>query len=531
MNARNLILNKWAAVVMTLVLLAPATFTGCTNLDEETFGAVTPDQFFQTEQEILAAVAPVYAQLRAFHWSFWNISQHTSDETMVPTRGTDWDDSGRWRALHQHLWDAGEPVAEQDLNSGWVDAFTGVARANVVIANVEASQADIDKVGITAELRFLRAYYYYVLMDFFGSVPLVTDAAPDPDNPPSSASRKEVFDFVESELLAARSDLPAQWPSDSYGRVTQGAADALLAKIYLNAEVFGGSVGAGGLTKGSARWQDAIEAVDRILNSGFYSMAPDYFDNFRVNNHTSPEIIFTMAFLAKGGLGSNFPMRTLHYNQIPESPWNGFSTLAETFNSFDADDERTKYFLVGQQFTSPNSGCIGNECFREGAPLKDRAGNNLIFTPEQTILNATETMGVRVLKWEIDPARVGGDSGVDYAIFRLGEMYLIKAEALNELGRTAEAVELVNMLRDRVYDPPKPLSAGDFNQSSLRDQLFEERKFELFWEATRRQDLIRSGHFNDAWEFKNASQPYKIVFPIPQIQLDANPNLSQNAGY
>ncbi len=545
MKAFKTSLKSWLTGVLTLALLAPVALTlqSCTDLDEETFGVVTPDNFFQTPEEVLAGLAPVYAQLRAFHWSFWNISQHTSDETLVPTRGTDWDDSGRWRALHQHTWNPGDPVAEQDFNGAWVDAFTGVARANTVLANVEASSADIDKAGISAELRLLRAYYYYILLDFFGRVPIVTDPAVDEDNPPGNNTRAEVFNFVLTEVNEIRGSLPTKWDANNFGRVDQGVADALLTRLYLNAEVFGGSVTAGGLQRGPAMWDRVVEAADRVLNSGNYSLAGDYFQNFRVNNHTSPEIIFATTFLAKGGLGLNFQMRTLHYNQIPQTPWNGFSTLAETFNSFDPVDKRTKFFLVGQMYAQPNEGCLGSECFSDTSspPLTDRNGRPLIFTPEffdplgnrvtGNPINVDEASGVRVLKWEIDPARTGGDMGDDQPIFRLSEIYLSKAEALNELGRTAEAVDLVNAVRARSFDPPKPLNAGDFTQASFREQILQERKFELFWEATRRQDLIRHNKFNDAWEFKNASQPFKAVFPIPQIQLDANPSLSQNPGY
>ena len=112
------------------MLLAPlaVTLQGCTNLDEDTFGVITPDQFFRTEAEIIAALAPVYAQLRNSMGNWHDVSQHTSDESIVPVRGTDWDDGGQWRQLHQQTWTPSHP----NINGIWVDAFTGVARANVV---------------------------------------------------------------------------------------------------------------------------------------------------------------------------------------------------------------------------------------------------------------------------------------------------------------------------------------------------------------------------------------------------------------
>ena len=268
-------------------------------------------------------------------------------------------------------------------------------------------------------------------------------------------------------------------------------------------------------------------------------MAPDYFDSFRVDNHTSPEVIFSVGHLGKSGLGLSFVMRGLHYSQIPETPWNGFMTLAETYNRFDENDQRASMFLVGQQFSDPLEACVGQECFATGDPLTDRLGNPLSFTPEVfgpdgspitgNPIGVDENSGVRVLKWEIDPGRIAGDNGNEYAFFRLAEMYLIKAEAMNELGMTAGAVDLVNMVRERVFDPVQPIAATA--QADVRQAILDERQFELFWEASRRQDMIRHDLFSNTWEFKSNTDPYRIIGPIPQVQIDANPNLMQNPGY
>jgi hypothetical protein len=185
---------------------------------------------------------------------------------------------------------------------------------------------------------------------------------------------------------------------------------------------------------------------------------------------------------------------------------------------------------VGQQFSSPNNGCVGQDCFSEGEPLEDRSGNPLVFTPDVPLTGASEGQGIRILKWEIDPAQTGGDQGNDYPIFRLAEIYLIKAEALNELGRTGEAVDVVNIIRQRSGDAA--LDPANYNQASFRDQILSERLHELIAEARRRQDLIRHGKFaSGAWEHKQPSDPFRVLFPVPQLQRDANPNLEQNPGY
>jgi hypothetical protein len=291
--------------------------------------------------------------------------------------------------------------------------------------------------------------------------------------------------------------------------------------MYLNAEVFTGTVSASGLQKGTARWQDAITAADRILNSGTYALATDWKANFAADNHLSPENILVVKNVAAEGLGLNFVMRALHYNMITPAPWNGFSTLAETYYAFDEDDDRRQIFLVGCQTH-----------FETGEPVRDRSGQPLCFTPEiGDATQASESEGARIVKWRPDPNHLAENHANDVAYFRLGEIYLIKAEALNELGRTAEAVALVNTIRARVFDPDEPLNAASFTQASFRDQMLRERLFELTAEAKRRQDLIRHGKFTQAWAFKEQREPFRILLPIPQPQLDTNPLLEQNAGY
>ena len=509
-------------VVLTALIIIPLGFIlqSCTDLDEDTFGVVTPEQFYNTDAEILAGLAPIYSQLRALMWNWHNLSQITSDETVVPTRGSDWFDGGRWLAIHRHSWDAGLT----DLNGAWNDAFTGIARANGLLQILEESGSTDDQ--LKAEIRFLRAWYYYTLMDFFGNIPIVGDDEfiVDQDNPPANEARATVFDFVESEVEFARDNLPVSWPGSGFGRVTKGAASALLANMYLNAEIFRGTLSAGGITGGSAMWQEAVTAADAVINSGQYSLASSYFDNFSPTNEGSPELIFVVAHLPVGGLGMNHQMRSLHYNQWTPSPWNGFSTIASVYAKWDANDLRRQIFLAGLQVN-----------LETGDPAFDRSDNPLVFIETfGNIEDATEGEGIRPLKFAPDPARQGGDNGNDYPFFRLAEILLIKAEAMNEMGGpSGTVVDLLNQLRERAFDFADfvPLSAGDFTQSSLRDFIFDERVRELAFEAKRRQDLIRAGKFTEQWEFKTNFEPYRVFFPIPQVQLDSNPNLIQNPGY
>jgi hypothetical protein len=503
---------------LTLLLLLPllAASQGC-SLDENPVSVITPDNFYQNEAEVLSGLAGVYAPLRQTLEPMLSLGEVTTDEMVVPTRGGDWFDNGRWIELHQHTWTANSPSGLKDIKDAWDRFFAGVAQANVVLRGLETVTV-ADKEIILAELRTLRAFYYYLLMDIFGGVPIATD--PEILARPK-ATRADLFDFVEQELTQARSDLPASWPANMNGRMTQGAANAILASMYLNAEVFTGEVSAGGLQRGQARWQDAIDAADRVINSGVYSLAADWVSIFTFDNHNSPEPILVVKLLNQAGLGNDFVMRTLHYNQLSRvSPWNGFSTLVETYNKFDEDDLRTDAFLVGPQVN-----------LETGDTLKTRGGAPVSYEPIGDITDAPENEGIRILKWPPDPNSVQENNSNDVAFFRLAEMYLIQAEALNELGNTAAAVDLVNLVRERVFDPDKPLNAADFTQETFRDRILQARLFELFGERKRRQDLVRHDKFNLPWKFKPQTEPYKILFSIPQPALDANPELQQNPGY
>lgn len=511
-SSMNFHLRK--AALFTLLVLAP--IAACTDLTEVPSSSIAPENFYANEAEVIGGLASVYAQLRATTDEYYNVSEVSSDEIIVPTRGTDWYDNGKWLDIDRQTFTPNSPGGLDNINSAWVELFRGVARANVVLAAIENSTF-ASKAVVQAELRTLRAFYYYLLQDLFGGVPIVTDIEikPRPRN-----TRAEVFDFIESELNAARAVLPATWPAAMNGRLTRGAADAILASLYVNAEVFTGTVSTAGLQRGAPRWQAALDAADRVISSGVYTLATDWRSNFTATNHTSPEIIMAVKYVPVDGLGLNFVMRALHYHQYDAlQPWNGFATIAETFNKFDPDDQRRQIFLEGRQFN-----------LITGLPVNDRAGNPLVFDPNiPDPTQAGEGAGVRIVKWPVDPAHVAQNNGNDYAHFRLAEIILIKAEALNELGRTAEAIPLINSVRARNFATPEPITAT--TQAGVRAAILNERLFELTAEAKRRTDLIRFGQWTNTWFNKSVTDPYRVLMPIPEIQIGTNPELTQNPGY
>jgi starch-binding outer membrane protein, SusD/RagB family len=523
------------AAGLALVLLP---VQGCTDLTENPPSLINASNFFHTEPEVLAGLAGVYAQLRstAPEGSVYDANEVSTDEIVVPTRGSDWYDGGQWIDLHNQTWTPTTAATRGFFNGSWNAAYSGVASANLFLQAMENSTV-ANKAMYVAEGRTLRAFYYYLLMDQFGGVPLVTRPviALNPRN-----TRREVFDFIESELIAARdSGLPDTRPAADNGRLTKYAADAILANMYLNAGVFTkdgipGGINATGynscqgvtVSGGQDACAAAIAAVNRILNSGHYALADTFATNFRYDNYKSPENIFVVKFIAADGLGMGVDMAALHYCQYSGvTPWNGFATLAQTYNAFSAGDLRRNAILYGPQVDVLTGAPVTVRTCGKAAPL--------VFTDSiQNISSATEAEGPRLYKWPADPNHVQQNSGNDFAWFRLGEMYLIKAEAEHATGQDGLARTDLNALRARTQPVAPPLAAVSDSV------ILRERLFELFGEEKRRQDLIRFGQYTNRTDAasgiiggKVASHDYDVLFPIPQNQIDANPKLTQNPGY
>jgi starch-binding outer membrane protein, SusD/RagB family len=505
------------------LLLLPAALVAvqaCTDLEEQPFSAITPNNFYRNDEETRAGLAAVYNSLQNVSTgSYHTLNEIASDEQVIPTRGQDWFDNGRWLEVQRHTWQANSPSGLSDIAPIWTGAFAGVARANVLLAAIEPLNI-ANKARTIAEVRLLRAYFYYQLLDAFGGVPIVTETEIKQRERNTNA---DVFKFIESELKAAKADLPVSWPSADYGRVTKGAADGLLALLYLNAQFFTGTVTAGGLQKGTARWQDALNSADAVI-AGPYALAANWQAAFLPNNHTGAgqaENVFVSARAPITGVGLNMISNTMHVNQIAPAPNNGRALEPPTYRKFDPADKRRAAILVGPQFRLDNP----------NTPVNDRTGIRLNFTVDiRDITQAAEGEGTRSYKWPIDPARSSSNHGNDFSLFRLAEAYLIKAEALNELGRTAEAIAQVNVIRARAFDPQKPLSTG-LSQAEARQAIFDERLYELLNEGRRRTDQIRAGTFTTASFAHEPDAPYRILYPIPQNQIDVNPMLVQNPGY
>jgi starch-binding outer membrane protein, SusD/RagB family len=469
----------------------------CTDLNEPVYDAIPADQFLKTDAQVAAALGPAYSGMRGLTWDWFNPSEASSDELIVPTRGGDWFDNGDWLAYSRHTW----TPQHGPINGMWGHIFGNIAQVNQLIPVVSANKAAVD------ELRAIRAYYYSMAIDAFGNVPIVTE---DKNSSAATKTRAEVYAFIESELVSAIPNLPA---GKAYSRMTQDAATMMLAKLYLNAGVY----------KGAAEWQKAYDTINKVINSkNGYSLAATTLANFTTQNQGSGEAIFNIPFDSFLAGGLNFQMRTLHYaNQqtygLGNSPWNGFCTLADFYNSFDSKDARGKMWIAGQQFSA------------SGAKLLDAKNQPLAFIadfPKDQMTDADpefQVAGIRSQKYEIQRNNPNGDQDNDYVFYRLADAILMRAEASMRLGKAADALTDINTIRARsLVDPMKAVTLAD---------ILAERGREMAWEGWRRNDMIRFGTFSNARKFMSKTDKTRELFPIPQARIDANPLLKQNPGY
>ncbi|MCB0631577.1 MAG: RagB/SusD family nutrient uptake outer membrane protein [Saprospiraceae bacterium] len=502
------------AAFILLVLALPQS---CTDLDTTLYSDLTPDTEYTTTDNLLAALLAAYAPLKNSYGNngLFEIQELSTETSAAPAKFGPWDDGGIWARLHRHEWENNAWF----INNAWNMCFGGISTCNRLIEEFEATSGDVT--AAVNELRAVRALYFFTAMDLWGDVPLVTSFVSAETNP-ARTPRAQVYDFLVKELQEIIPTLPDNPSGENYGRMNKWAAMAMLARLYLNAEVY----------TGTAQWQAAADMAQQVINSGRFTLEPAYLDNFKSANERSVENIFVVTHSSSSGGALNMHMRTLHplsketYN-FTTGPWNGYTALEEFYNSFDERDSRREMFIVGQQYTSsgepiqdPN-GAI--EIDSKGNPDPD--GTPLIFTPYINELwpKAFSQSGARIGKYEfVNGLDLAMDN--DFPVFRYAEIMLIRAEALWRMDNSsAEAKELILQIRERA-------GLGGIDPLT-EDDLYHEIQRELAFEAQARTVMIRFDRFNNTWWEKTITDPNKNLFPIPTDQLNGNPNLTQNPGY
>ena len=500
--------------LLFIFLLVGLVASSCTDLEEEIRDSVPADVALGGDPDVDALLQGIYQSMRLPYQDqsrFWAAQQHTSDETIGPTRGPDWDDNGIWRVLHNHTWDADHAFLASTFN----ELLQIVYNTSVIVEDANPSPQE------AAEARFLRAFAMFSVLDGWNQVPFRSNLS-DFTLDPEVLVGVDALNFIISEVEAIRADLP---DGPAY-RANKDAAAVLLMKAYLNR----GTIEDRSAPKfDGADMNQVISLADGIINSGKYGLSPSVFDNTAPNNdQISSENIFTGENIG-GDNSGNVRSRwfcTLHYNQNP-SGWNGFTTIADFYNKFEDQDSRKGGDYPGMTDVSGIKAgfLIGQQVDQDGNELTDRGGNPLAFTEEVALTETgsnLEVTGIRVIKYPIDYNN-GDNVDNDYVFYRFADVWLMKAEAEFRNGNSGMALEMINTLRTA--------RGASALGSVTADDIIDERGRELYWEGHRRQDLIRFGKFLDAWNEKPASGTERLLFPIPNPALATNPNLTQNPGY
>lgn len=547
----------------TALLLA--FLSSCHKIVVPITSELTPDLFPQTESQYNAVMGPVYTALRQSYATDYIFLQGMStDESLLPTYGADWIDGNRYLDLHRHTW----TKDHANVGGGWGYITNMIGTANQTIYIVRQSPESATKNTSLAELRTMRAYFYYMMLDLWGNVPI--DTAYGSTELKANSPRTEVFSFIESELKAAIPNLRTASGATTYGKPNRYMAYSLLAKMYLNSSVY----------TGTAKLNECIAACDSVINAGGgtqYAIEPraTYLQMFYPTNGPSQkEFIFAIPydpstsngymFYARYDLNRNLGIKYRYsgstagsntdpvmnqttgnglINNKPSGPRCTTSEFYALFN--DPNDIRNKQWLGGLQYWDNGNPImvattnLGYDQFYTGSNPGGTYVYQLNISPlGKSRLGATSydlgkdeiawNTGYRNIKFLADPNSITRNQNNDVPVFRYSDIILMKSEAILRggtptLGHTA--ISLANMVRS------SRTTSAALSALTL-DDLYAERSREFTWECWHRNDMIRFGHFEDSYGLaKTNADTYRRIYPIPTTALATNPKLVQNTGY
>ncbi len=521
--------------------LLPLLLSACTKLNVPVQSEITPGNFPKTQEDFIALSGPAYNFLQYKYYTIDQvlIQELMGDGAVLTANGGNWYDNSRYKNYHLHK------VApdERFISEIWTAWYNGVSKINSILPLLQSAQESTFKHTTIAEMRTLRALFYFLLMDDFGDVPLVTQFGPDA-KPMGRSKREEVFNFIEKEVKESLPDLRTETGVTTYSKPTQWMAYALLSKLYINAAVY----------TGKTKWDEAVAACDKIIQeaqaNGKIALDADYMKMFDYDNgpqikdflfaipcdpYQNPEQIPARYWL--------HPSLRAKYG-LPFDPSGCVRAWPEYYAKFanSPGDARTKMWLTGKQFNNDGSPLIikttkaGLDNSYAGSDGSTPVDYQLEFTPDIKFrdLSTFETgndqlgraVGYRVNKFNADKTSPSRNQNNDMPIFRYADILLIKAEAILRgaaptLGQTP--VSLANMVRTRAKAVP-------YTEIDL-PELLNERARELAFEGWRKNDLIRFGEYEKPWGVKTNTDIRMRVLPIPADQLVLNPLLIQNDGY
>lgn len=558
-------------IFILFMVFAAGTINSCTKLNETVLDEYSPTDL--TDKQVAEGLlAPVYAKLEDIflHTNYLALQEISTDEGILPYRGgTDWGDNGIYISLHQHETTSTDP----NVRNTWNHLTVAISRALTAITGLKDNK-DPSAPLFIAEARAMRAYYNLILLDMFG----VVFQKEDPNAISKVLRGEEAIAYIQSELEAVEPVL--ETAAAGPGRLTKPGVWGLLARLHLNAAVYRNRYGAFDFKKEDM--DKVVGYCDKIISSGSYQLAAEYFSLFDDDNHTNKELIFAVDQRADLAGHNRMAYFTLSGDQWPlatNTNANGtdgpaitsdfYQTWEDAYAPVDPANADPRFFKQNMSiYTNPGDSCVDAEQYeinrgilrgqqygvRKVGGVFQKCANGkykiqklvhdsrskpdlaVDFTQQVdfTVSGSNYNTGYRISKYEFSKTTVNGRNfgEHDIVILRLADVYLMRAEAKLRRGDAAtSALADVNAIRAartaRIVAPP--LATIDL------DLLFRERGFELYWECVRRTDMIRFGKYEGSWTEKTNADPKKRVFPIPQTAIDGASNipgyLSQNEGY
>jgi hypothetical protein len=564
----------------------------CTDLDEVFLDEIPGNTVSDPAGSLAAAYDRLGDGTFVDHGAIFAMQEYTTDEAILPTRGSDWGDGGKWRDMHEFTWSSSNAI----IVGNWDLLTNGITRCITAIESAEKSSITEKKL-FSAEAKALLAFYTYTTLDLYGQAPYKDPMDPKADLQILKADTQ--IDKLITDVEALIPDLADIGTQRTYhGRFTKQAAYGFLATMYLNRAVFKDRYNASSnfnfnepaLSGGGTDMDRVIYYTSLLIDSGKFSLESDYFKNFARDNDNGKELIFAISqkidYIRNGS--NSFAYVCMERNQRTSAANRGTNaacTTPEFYATWDGnhDDPRFEqhyqyadgtWFMndgtdvsvtatdivpksanlpwfhfnrgiqAGLQYgpillASGSLEMVGNRIKVSPLYMEKSTGTRMNFTPSLTFSDPTKSVfaqneinqGARVFKYEFDPEGGNGNSNVDIPLFRLGGIYAMRAEAYFRKGNTGSAMDDLNKLRtSRKRESLFGNAAGKALTSLDSQQLYKELGFELYWELQRRPQSIRFGKYDLAGTAKAASQPFRRIFPIPQTVIDQKV-FQQNQGY
>jgi hypothetical protein len=534
-----------SAVALWLLIVITAGIS-CTKLKDKNYTDIVASQYVPSQADLGSLVGPAYSGWRnvllTINGLYW-VQELAGDAIVIPARPYGWVDGGKWRELHEHSWTPTH-VSAQEV---WESSYSAITNCNRVIFQIESGTIPVDnaqKAAILSELKVLRASYYYVLCDVFGNVPIVAKFDVPAGFLPEQSTRQQVYDFIISEVTAALPNLKDNSDNTTYGRFSnKWSAQALLAKMYLNAQVY----------TGTQQWAKCLEACNAIIASGKYSLEANQRDAFKTQNENSSEIVFSVPFdeVYTGGfflaLYTMCPQNQQTYNS-QNGGWGGVCAIPQFIDTYDPQDDRlTGGWIQGQQYSSGGQPLACAYGTIAGQPL-------VVVNAVPGVDSSQETHGYRLAKFEFRQGMRTSLSN-DIPLLRFTDVLMMKAECLLRTNDANGAATIVTQVRNRSFkvNPSKATVTGaqlqlgsnynyglrNFHTTTVEGgasiqygRFLDELGWEFAMEGRRRQDLIRFGVYSTkSWLSHSPKPATRTLLPIPQQELNKNSKLRQNPGY